>query len=594
MKKLIRRLTIVFSLLFVFLALFLTNQNSKRLADETINNQQEELAAKAERLSHEFGVASKAVTDGRLTPKQETVLDWSLSQQERGLLLGAQGEHLWRFGQNKEDFQNNQATLLQQAEKQAPVFAVQNVDGGHRDVLQTLVPLKAADGQTGAFILLERDSWQPVSVWQALNRQLVLSFLGVLVIVGLGYYWGQRGYHQRLGTLHQHLANLQAGEDMKPEFSNSWPELTELDVHIHQLSGQLRVQRQIADAEGRRLHVMLNHLVEGVMLVNSERQIELSNRALLNILGLDILTYRTSYEALQQPHLEHLIEKCLETQESYQEEWHLDLDEPKIIQVQIEYLPARLLADRLQGQALVLLYDVTAIQHLEKVRQDFVANASHELKTPITVIQGFADTLRDGGYQEAELTQEISGIISSESHRLTHLLEDILSLSQLDSKGLTLKQEEVQVQPVCEWVVSQYQKQAEEKAIALKLIPPEQKDLVLWAVPGRLEQILSNLVSNALKYTPPGGQVTLAYNLVPSQPTLHLQVKDTGVGIPSEDLPRIFERFYRVSKDRSTDSGGTGLGLAIVKNIVQQMAGRLDVASQFGQGSTFHVYLPLK
>lgn len=250
--------------------------------------------------------------------------------------------------------------------------------------------------------------------------------------------------------------------------------------------------------------------------------------------------------------------------------------------------------DGVERGMLFLLQDVTAIRRLENMRSEFVANVSHELKTPIAAVKGFAETLLSGGVKDEETARSFLQIIYDESERLNRLIGDILELSKIESKRSPLECSPVHLSTFFEMLSDTLDKVAEKKRISLHLDVPE--ELFIEADEDKLKQIFLNLLSNSINYTLEGGSVRLKVTSVPTDDEpekVIVAVSDTGIGIPKKDVPRIFERFYRVDKGRSRNSGGTGLGLSIVKHLVELHRGTVTVESELGIGSTFSVELPV-
>jgi len=236
---------------------------------------------------------------------------------------------------------------------------------------------------------------------------------------------------------------------------------------------------------------------------------------------------------------------------------------------------------------LLLAHDVTELRRLETIRRDFVANVSHELRTPLASIRAMAETLQDGALQDYSVADRFLGTIITEAQRLTRISEDLLILSDAESR--TPEKERFILSDLIYEVMPRFQPQADKAGITLCAnIPP---GLEALGNKDQLEQVVVNLVDNAIKYTPGGGRVDVTAERTPDGVAVH--VADTGIGIMSQDLPRIFERFYRVDKARSRQSGGTGLGLSIVKHIVESHGGQVTVESEFNRGSTFTFTLPV-
>jgi two-component system phosphate regulon sensor histidine kinase PhoR len=246
---------------------------------------------------------------------------------------------------------------------------------------------------------------------------------------------------------------------------------------------------------------------------------------------------------------------------------------------------------------IITLQDITELRKLEKVRTDFVANVSHEMKTPLTSIKGFAETLKMGDIEEEQDRLRFLNIIEDEADRLCRLINDLLSLSELEQKKAKAKlpKEEIKVEKAIKEVLSMLESQSEKKHIKLSMDVQEE----LYNIKGeadKFKQMLINLVDNAIKYTPENGKVRVeAYNHEDGNGHRKLVIKviDNGIGIPGQHLPRLFERFYRVDKARSRAVGGTGLGLAIVKHIAILLGGEVEVDSEVGKGTEFRIILPV-
>ncbi|HYP23878.1 MAG TPA: ATP-binding protein, partial [Actinomycetota bacterium] len=244
-----------------------------------------------------------------------------------------------------------------------------------------------------------------------------------------------------------------------------------------------------------------------------------------------------------------------------------------------------------QGLVLVV-HDATESVRYQELRKEFVANVSHELRTPLTAIKGFAETLRDGAMTDPVRGPQYLGTIEKHADQLTNLVADLLDLSRLDNHPGLPGSVAIDVGAVVRRTVDLLQPVAEKKRHTLRVdvppdLPPIQGD------PDYLERAVANLLENAIKYTPEGGHVSIAASLAADEDVVRVEVSDDGIGIPADDLPRIFERFYRVDRSRSREMGGTGLGLSIVKHVAQAHGGSIEVASDVGKGSTFTLTLPL-
>jgi two-component system phosphate regulon sensor histidine kinase PhoR len=241
--------------------------------------------------------------------------------------------------------------------------------------------------------------------------------------------------------------------------------------------------------------------------------------------------------------------------------------------------------------AVMVLHNITEIRRLERARRDFVANISHEFRTPLTAIQGFAETLLDGALEDSDNSRRFLRIIHDHALRLSRLTEDLLKLARIEAGQLALEIQPIAIDSILDSCIETSRMKAAQKNITLET--EYHPDLPLLHGDVRsLQEILQNLLDNAIRYTPDGGRIGLRAVVCGSE--MKLSVSDTGIGIPKADQQRIFERFYRTDAARSRESGGTGLGLSIAKHLVEAHGGRIQVESEVGQGSVFSIFLPLK
>jgi two-component system phosphate regulon sensor histidine kinase PhoR len=292
------------------------------------------------------------------------------------------------------------------------------------------------------------------------------------------------------------------------------------------------------------------------------------------------------WEVVRQRPLLDVVQRALESSEPQREELGWNGSSIRNLTVHAARLPG--LPPR---GAVLVLHDTTELRRLERLRQEFVANVSHELKTPLSVIKVCVETLLDGAMDDPHHRRQFLEQLDSQSNRLHALILDLLSLARIESGDELFDFKSIPISEIVEDCLERHRPRAEAKEQVLEVVPPEGDDaLAVWADEEALEQILDNLLDNAVKYTPPQGRVSVRWRRDGEQ--VCLEVADSGIGIPEADLPRIFERFYRVDKARSREMGGTGLGLSIVKHLSQAMQGSVRAASRPGQGTTFTVCLP--
>jgi two-component system phosphate regulon sensor histidine kinase PhoR len=337
------------------------------------------------------------------------------------------------------------------------------------------------------------------------------------------------------------------------------------------------------------LRTILSGMVEGVVAFDSDQRVLFANDRAAQLLEFppEQAVGRRLWEVTRQRAVQEAADKALKGAGPVREE--LDWKGPgdRSLAVYVSRLPG---PD--SPGAVMVLHDITELRRLERLRQDFVANVSHELKTPLANIKSSVEVLLDGAVEDPAARGVFLGQIDEQATRLDALIKDLIALARIEGGSAGLEFEPVPVEDAVHACLDRHRTRAEAKGLTLNGValggcPP---DLAVWADEEGLAQVLDNLVDNAVKYTPDGGRVTVRWEATPQQ--VCLEVEDTGIGIPERDLPRVFERFYRVDKARSREMGGTGLGLAIVKHLTQAMGGTVRVESEVGQGTTFRVCLP--
>ncbi|TYW18501.1 two-component system histidine kinase PnpS [Listeria monocytogenes] len=366
-------------------------------------------------------------------------------------------------------------------------------------------------------------------------------------------------------------------------------ELQDLSISVNTLAESLETQMFEIKQNEQRLNAIVQNLVSGVMLINVDKQVIMTNRTMYQILGETEITGKPFYEVIKSFALSQLIEGTFETKTIQQKEIILYFPREMILDASVSPILGE--NGEITG-IILLLHDITQIRHLENVRSEFVTNVSHELKTPVTALKGFAETLLDGAMYDEVLLKKFLTIIKEESDRLHRLIMDILALSRIEQNPVAENVELVDVDEVIEQSARTIFEMATEKNIRVTIPEKTSASVMIETDRDKLQQIIINLLSNAINYTPVEGKVEV--KLIEQEAEVIIEVTDNGIGIPAKDIDRVFERFYRVDKARSRHSGGTGLGLSIVKHLVENCGGRIEVESQEEVGSTFRVTLPKK
>ncbi len=337
--------------------------------------------------------------------------------------------------------------------------------------------------------------------------------------------------------------------------------------------------------ESSRLEAILGSMVEGVVAVDPQLHITFLNRAFANAMEVRLpLAPRTPLVSVVRDHeLLEMFNAVFASGEPLQGRLTLSAMGARTFAVQVTPLVS---VAPLRG-AIGMFYDITDIERLERIRKDFVANVSHELRTPLAAISGYAETLLEGALEDPDNSRRFSEIILNKARQLANIVSDLLILSTLEG-GKPPSPEPVSLRDTISSALRTVEPVAKSRGVNLVFHNGDDFEVMGYEI--RLEQVWVNLLDNAIKFNRPDGEVRVEMSHYPDRAVV--RVCDTGLGIPSRDLPRIFERFYRVDKARSRATGGTGLGLAIVKHAVEQMGGSVAVESRLGQGTIFTVILP--
>jgi two-component system phosphate regulon sensor histidine kinase PhoR len=436
-------------------------------------------------------------------------------------------------------------------------------------VLRLAVPLEELDASVRALR------------WRILGASVAAAAVALLI----AYFFARRSA-QRIARLKSFAEGL-----TESRFSETVP--AEPDDEIGALARSLnRMAAQSRELVGRlslelaRRELILDGMVEGVLALDAELQVTFCNRAFAQAFGvsLPIRERLPLLELVRDPGLLDLLKGVLVSGKAVTQRLELAAAAGRSFEIQ-----ASPLRNDTRPGAIAILHDITELERLDRVRRDFVANVSHELRTPLTAILGYAETLLDGALEDPENRRKFVEIIQTHAARLNAITSDLLTLSNLESGKSPAAAEPVSVRAAVESALRAVEAEARERAVSLVCERLEEAEVLGERL--HLEQVVLNLLNNAVKFNRPGGEVRIAATRT-SDAKIRITVADTGIGIPSEDLPRIFERFYRVDRGRSRAVGGTGLGLSIVKHAVERMGGVVAVESELGRGSTFTVLLP--
>lgn len=427
--------------------------------------------------------------------------------------------------------------------------------------------------------------WGTVPLEELLKDPMVLAFIFLPGFVIA--WWTERSVRRALNRVNEglrlhgarafaeggdaHTAALASVEEIGPT-------LAPMAVGYQRRLGEL-------GREKSRLEVIIESITEGIIVTGRDGRVLLANRALGRLFNLQGNGQgRSAAEVVRQAAVQQAIESCLQQSRGGTLEVEM-AGGGSVLHLDVHVAP--ILESGACIGVVTVFYDITRLRQLEQMRRDFVANVSHELRTPLTAIKGYAETLADGALDDRMAAERFVGIISSHADRLNLLLDDLLDLSRLESDQFQIDKRVCDLRQLVDNCCAAVRSAADNKKIALQCDIDD--EVAVLCDPQHMEQALINLLDNAVKYTPEGGRVGVGMRDI--QGVLWLDISDSGIGIPSADQGRIFERFYRVDKGRSRAMGGTGLGLAIVRHVVEAHGEKVQVSSQLGEGTTFSISL---
>jgi two-component system phosphate regulon sensor histidine kinase PhoR len=421
------------------------------------------------------------------------------------------------------------------------------------------------------------------------RASLLLWSLLIFLIAGAVALLTSRSYADRVERLREFSLRVAEGDFRPLPADGTGDTLEALGSSLNQTAARLDRTIRTLTEERNLSTAILGSMVEGVAVVNAAERLVFTNPGFASILGLDVPPVAGSslLEVVRQTELIGAVRRVLAGESRVEAEISTGTLRQHFFAATVASVRARDTSG-----AVLVLHDITELRKLERIRRDFVANVSHEFRTPLTAIQGFAETLIAGALDDPQNRGRFLNIILEHARRLARLTEDLLKLSQMDADRLELEVDPVKVSQLVESCYETARHRAAEKELTLTLAPGFSQNLPdVVGDARRLQEVLQNLLDNAIQYTLPGGKIVLSAEL--KNDRVVLTVADTGIGIPTADQPRIFERFYRVDAARSREAGGTGLGLAIAKHLVEVHGGRIWVESEVGVGSRFHFSVPL-
>jgi two-component system, OmpR family, phosphate regulon sensor histidine kinase PhoR len=412
-----------------------------------------------------------------------------------------------------------------------------------------------------------------------LDREALWSGLIALAVALPLAAWAAAGISARIQQVVAFARRIAQGDLGARLHLEGGDELSAMEDALNQTAERLGQSFAEIDSRRKELATMLDSMQEAVVAVSADGQVLWANAVMQNIAGTQIRVGRALVQSVRDPELLDCVRKALESGE-VRFGRSTSLAPGRIFELNAAPLPS--------GGALAVLHDVTRVEAAEKSRREFLANVSHELRTPLTSIQGYVETLVEDPHPNPETTMEFLGIIQKNASRMNRLTEDLLALAGVESPDYRLAAQPMRASSLVQDAIESLGGMVVDSGIELEQAGAP--DTLVMADPDAMNQVFGNLIENALKYGKSGLKIRVGAQLLGNE--VEFFVQDFGPGIASEHLERIFERFYRIDKARSRESGGTGLGLAIVKHIVLAHGGRVWVESELGAGAAFHFTLP--
>ena len=538
-----------------------------------------------ERLEKENALIAASVEDsgGVTSIQQDRLTNFSEKLDVRLSIIDRDGVVLYDSGLNSNELKDisNRITKIDEENKnEFKVIDQSNLHYYWEPILH--------NGQKEGFLLLSTKMSELKKAYQQIWWILTFSFgLAFVIILFLGSKITNR-YTKPIERATNVAFELAKGNYRARTYEDQLEETGMLNSSINILARNLQNMMKAHEVQKDRLGTLIENMGSGLILIDSRGYINLINRTYKELFGVRNSEYlfKLYYEVIENKEVCKIIEDIFMTEQKVRKQLVIPI---KIERRHFEVYGVPIIGTNDVWKGILLVFhDITEIKKLEQTRKDFVANVSHELRTPITSIKGFSETLLDGAMENKETLEAFLNIILKETDRLQSLINDLLELSKIENEGFSLSIQSFNLVDSLKEVVEILHGKAVEKEITLGLEECPEEVFIEGDI-YRLKQVFINIVSNALLYTPNGGKVSIKIEESPKKVQVH--ISDTGMGIEKEEIPRIFERFYRVNKARDRNSGGTGLGLAIVKHLLEAHKGKVTVESEVGKSTTFSIEL---
>jgi len=455
------------------------------------------------------------------------------------------------------------------------------------DMLYVAVTIRNGEKING-YVRLARPLHDVQKVIQKMYESILgASAIAVIVSLLIALFISYR-LAEPIRAMERFTEKLRQGEPVGAILLNTADETKKLADNINFLVEELKDKIRIANEEKSKLMTALTSMTEGVLIINAQGLIEFVSPVLGDMLSVryEDVFGKTLMEAFRSAELQKILTEFKRTGENITREITLDMAEVVILNVSVSAVHGYPQEDK----TMIVFHDVTRLKKLEKVKEDFVANVTHEIRTPLTAIIGYLETIKNGAIVNIDETKKFVDIILNQAERLNRLVEDLLTLSHIELKELKFNFENVSINAAITNVISLVEAKAKEKKITIHNNVRENFPMIR-ADKDKLTQIFVNILDNAVKFTPESGRITIAAKEADAYTAV--SISDTGIGVPRDEIQRLGERFYRVDRSRSRDLGGTGLGLSIVKHLMIAHGGRMEIESELGRGTTVSLLFPL-
>ena len=455
------------------------------------------------------------------------------------------------------------------------------------DMLYVALPIKDKNSIVGAV----RVSLPVSSVREALFTIRKTVFIGFVFALALAFVLASILSRQIIKPIHKIIRasrRFSKGDFSRKIFQDSEDEIGELSLTLNKMAQQIQEKISQIETQNQKMTAIFSNMAEAVLVIDKTLHVVSINPAGEKIFGVkkNIVENKLFLEAIPNNDILEVVNKALNEGKPISQEMNLVWPLQRVFQINA----SAIFESDVTSGCLLVIRDITEIRRLETMRRDFVANVSHELKTPLTSIKGFIETLMEGAVDDKENRMNFLRIIHEHSERLNSLINDLLDLSYLESKQAGLNKEELDLGKLIATVISGFKAQAKQKDVEITSRIADRT--IIEADKDKIEQVFINLIDNAIKFNKKGGTIGIYSEDLGDK--IKIIVEDSGIGIPAKDIGRIFERFYRVDKARSRQMGGTGLGLSIVKHIIELHGGSVGIDSTEGLGSRFWLILPRK